>query len=294
MPEMAENSPPDTVVGTLIWRTTGGVICGATPRVTRMRRCRRRSHVVRQAQLHGLGAVGDRAAADGDDEVGAGLARHRRRRDHRLARRVRGHVVEQRRRSARRAPARSLRSRRSRGSACPTPSGRRAGRRAGPSAADCLRRRDAEHDLVHIAENDTASMHAPVLPDNSSCFCKDSLAEPTSLVMCEDAGALSAPFPRLRGEGWGEGGSPRGSRQFDSRRVPLTRRERGEAKERSLSLSTRHPARASSEPCAHFGLEEFMIETHLVAPAGTGVPCIFRGFDARTWDEWTGRKRAVC
>jgi len=35
--------------------------------------------------------------------------------------------------------------------------------------------------------------------------------------------AHCAPSPRLRGEGWGEGESPQGRWQLDSRRVPLTR-----------------------------------------------------------------------
>jgi hypothetical protein len=49
--------------------------------------------------------------------------------------------------------------------------------------------------------------------------------------------AHCAPSPRLRGEGWGEGESPQGRWQLDSRRVPLTRRfaptsprKRGEVK----------------------------------------------------------------
>ncbi|MEY9122024.1 hypothetical protein ABIA03_006060 [Bradyrhizobium yuanmingense] len=48
---------------------------------------------------------------------------------------------------------------------------------------------------------------------------------------------LHAPSPRLRGEGLGEEESPQVRRQFDSRRVPLTRRyaptsprKRGEVK----------------------------------------------------------------
>src|SRR3954464_11521018 len=48
------------------------------------------------------------------------------------------------------------------------------------------------------------------------------------------------------------------------------------------------------EHCARFGLEVFINSTHLVAPAGKRVPCFFRGFHVRTWDEWTGRKRAIC
>ena len=34
--------------------------------------------------------------------------------------------------------------------------------------------------------------------------------------------------------------------------------------------------------------------THVVSPAGRRLPCVFRGFYARTWDDWTGRKRAIC
>jgi hypothetical protein len=47
-----------------------------------------------EAELYGFRAVGDRAAADGDDEVGIGLARRIGGGDHGLARRVRWHGVE--------------------------------------------------------------------------------------------------------------------------------------------------------------------------------------------------------
>ena len=52
-------------------------------------------YVIGEAQLHRLGAVGDRAAADGDDQIGLRFPRHGGRLDHRLPRGVRRHVVEQ-------------------------------------------------------------------------------------------------------------------------------------------------------------------------------------------------------
>ncbi len=65
------NSPPAIVVGTLIWRTPGGASGGATPFTTRMLSIARdRADFVGEAKLHRLGAIGDRAAADGDDEIG--------------------------------------------------------------------------------------------------------------------------------------------------------------------------------------------------------------------------------
>ena len=50
--------------------------------------------VVRQAELHRLGAVGDRAAVDRDDQVGPDLPRRRRSFDHRAARCMRRHSVQ--------------------------------------------------------------------------------------------------------------------------------------------------------------------------------------------------------
>ena len=90
-PAMPENSPADSVVGIETWRTVGGCHIGVA------RACRAPStvrDVVGEAELNGLGAVGDRAAAQGDDQVGFGLARLRRRGDDRRARRVRRHLVE--------------------------------------------------------------------------------------------------------------------------------------------------------------------------------------------------------
>ncbi len=79
-PALAENSPPAIVVG------------HADLAHRRCRHRRRRAlhganavhvvdvaNVVGEAKLHGFGAVGDRAAADRDDKVGIGVARHARR-----------------------------------------------------------------------------------------------------------------------------------------------------------------------------------------------------------------------
>src|ERR1700759_4733722 len=76
-PALAENSPPAIVVGTLIWRTFGAFIGADAP------------DIVGETKLHGLGPVGDRAATDGDDQVGIDVARHLSRGDHGFPRRVR-------------------------------------------------------------------------------------------------------------------------------------------------------------------------------------------------------------
>ena len=92
---MALNSPPAMVVGTLIWRTEGAAqrrrdaLVGADP-VDIFDA----ADIVGEANLHRLGAVGDRAAADGDDEVGVGGAGLIGRGDDALARRVRRHRIE--------------------------------------------------------------------------------------------------------------------------------------------------------------------------------------------------------
>ena len=94
-PAIALNSPPAIVVGTLIWRTDGCIhgrrdaLVGADP-VDVVDA----ANIVGEAELHGLGAVGDRAAADGDDEIGVGGAGLLGGGDHGLARRVRRHRIE--------------------------------------------------------------------------------------------------------------------------------------------------------------------------------------------------------
>ena len=90
-PAISLNSPPAIVVGTLIWRTVGGLIIGgATPLRTRMSSMPSTvADIVGKAKLHRLGAVGDRAAAHGDDQVGLGFTRLVGRGDHRFARRMR-------------------------------------------------------------------------------------------------------------------------------------------------------------------------------------------------------------
>ena len=97
---MALNSPADKVVGTVICRSAGALQGGGpsgavrfldrTHAVERLRGV----DIVRKAQLHRLGAVGDRAAADGRDQIGADLARRRGGLDHGAPRRVRRHPVE--------------------------------------------------------------------------------------------------------------------------------------------------------------------------------------------------------
>ena len=126
----------------------------------------RPSDAVGQAELHRLGGVGDGAAADGDDQVGAGLAGHCRGLDHRLARRVRRHAVEHRRAPgcpARRGPARSPAVSRLR-VPLTIRSTRSAPARSASSATAWAAGR-AEHDFVHPAEDDAAACgHGAFLP----------------------------------------------------------------------------------------------------------------------------------
>src|SRR6476620_5021176 len=72
-PAMALNSPPAIVVGTLIWRTAGAFIGGVTPLWVRILfDILDRANVIGEAELHRSGAVGDRAAAYGNNEIGTG------------------------------------------------------------------------------------------------------------------------------------------------------------------------------------------------------------------------------
>ncbi len=94
-PAVAENSPPAIVVGTLIWRTVGrlelrrSAAPGPDPvDVVGV------ADIVGKAELDRLGAVGDRTAADGHDQVSPGGAGLVGRGNHRRARRMRRHRVE--------------------------------------------------------------------------------------------------------------------------------------------------------------------------------------------------------
>src|SRR5262245_1017573 len=71
-------------------RADGAV--GALDRAQRVH-CIRGADVVGKAHLHGLGAVRDRAAADGDDEIGSDRTRLFRGPEHRRAGRVRRHAI---------------------------------------------------------------------------------------------------------------------------------------------------------------------------------------------------------
>lgn len=115
---------------------------------------------VGETELHGLGAVSDRAPANGDDQVGARLSRRMSGCDHRLARRVCGHGIEQP--GAARAERLhdfcdlvGLTVQRARdhqeGATRPQPI---------HLADDGFSCRMAEHDLLNRAVNDTSLMHA--------------------------------------------------------------------------------------------------------------------------------------
>ena len=126
--------------------------------------------VVGEAKLHRLGAVGDRAAADGHDQVGIGIARLLGCRDHGLARRVLRHRVEDRGAAAAQraldlldlvglASERARHHQEGAGLLQPVHLGH-----------DRFRSRLAEHDLIHRAEYDTPSVHALVLPGRFRCI----------------------------------------------------------------------------------------------------------------------------
>ena len=94
-PAIEVNSPPAIVVGALIWRTVGAFNAGDAPPTARILSMPSTSRdIIGEAELHRLGAVGDRSAADGDDEIGLGGAGLIGGRDHGRARRVRRHRVE--------------------------------------------------------------------------------------------------------------------------------------------------------------------------------------------------------
>jgi hypothetical protein len=121
------------------------------------------SDIVGEAQLHCLGAVSDRAAADGDDEIGVRCARGFACGDHGLAWRVLRHRIEDAHaaRSERRLNLVDLVG------LAPQRAGDHQegaeGREPVHLRDNSLGRRLAEHDLVHGAENDTPFVHT-VLP----------------------------------------------------------------------------------------------------------------------------------
>ena len=117
----------------------------------------RRADAVRQAELHRLGRVGDRAAADGHDQVGPGRAGHLRRLDDRPAGRMGRHAVEHRRApgSQRGADPLDLPRFPVQRAAAHQEHALRSG--APDQIGDRLGRRRPEHHLVHPAEHDAAA-----------------------------------------------------------------------------------------------------------------------------------------
>ncbi|MHC2510439.1 hypothetical protein ACVII1_005677 [Bradyrhizobium elkanii] len=149
-----------------------------------------RRDVVGEAKLHRLGAVGDRAAADRDDQIRFRAARLLRRRDDRGARRMRRHLVEGADAAGpqRRANLLDLvglavqRARHHQKGAL--------GAQPVQLLDDGLTRGPPEHDLVHGAEYDTASMHAPVLPQHGPpCW------RPFAARLAEEIGAVIRVLP---------------------------------------------------------------------------------------------------
>jgi len=118
------------------------------------------ANIVGEADLHRLGAVGDRAAAHRDDEIGIGGAGLFGSRDHPLPRRMRPHRIESAHatRAERRSDFLDLV-----GFAVE----RAADHQKGAASAHAVHLRDhslrggsPENHLVHGAENDTALVHA--------------------------------------------------------------------------------------------------------------------------------------
>jgi hypothetical protein len=133
--------------------------------------------------LHRLGAISDRTTADGDDQVGPGLAGLVGGGNDRRARRVRGHLVEDAdaTRAHRLAYILDLA-----GFAVERPAHHQEGALGAEPVKlldDGLRGMAAEHDLVHGAEYDTALVHACPPED---LFVPVKLAEEICGVMPED------------------------------------------------------------------------------------------------------------
>ena len=126
--------------------------------------------IVGKAKLDGLGAVGDRAAADGDDQVGVGGAGLLGCGDHRRARRMRRHRVEGGGMARAQSAADFLDFV---GLAVEGP----ADHQEGAGRAHAIHLLDnsfgggsPEHDLLHGAEYDTPFMHA--CPPRTFWLCK--------------------------------------------------------------------------------------------------------------------------
>ncbi len=159
------------VVGTLIWRTSRRIHVrrDALDRPDPVDGIDA-ADIIGEAKLHGLGAVGDRAAAHGDDEIGIGGAGLLGGGDDGLARRVRRHRIEGPGVSRPQAFADFL------------DLGGRAVERAADHqegaahaqtvdlSGDRVRGRAAENNLVHGAENDTPLVHDDC-PPGTAWFC---------------------------------------------------------------------------------------------------------------------------
>ena len=137
------------------------------------------ANVIGKAKLHRLGAVRDRAAADRDDEVGAGAARLLGGGNDGRARRVRRHRIEG-------ADAAGPERFPDLVDLVGGPVERAADHQEGAVRAqavhlayDRLGGGAAEHDLVHGAENDTPAVHDDCPPGTSlACWClANNLAE---------------------------------------------------------------------------------------------------------------------
>ncbi len=164
--------------------------------------------IVGEAELHRFGTIRDRAAADGDDQVGLGIARLLGCRDDRGARRMRRHPVED---ADAAGPERLADSFDLIGLAVQCARDHQEGAlRAQPVQLldDGFTGGPPEHDLVHGAKYDTASVHAPLLPqDGPPCRRRfaERLAEEIGVVIRAAAGgrndraAYSAVVPAKAG-----------------------------------------------------------------------------------------------
>ncbi len=188
-PASALNSPPAIVVGTLIWRTEGAAISGTTPLLAPDPvDIIDGTNVIGEAKLHRLGAIGDRATADGNDQIGVGGAGLLGGGDDGFAGGVRRHRIESCRATGPKAVADLLDLAGLAVKGAADHQKRAAGAQTIHLLDDRLRGRTPENNLIHGAENDTSLMHVLVLPEYFGFVgsLEGRLAEEIQDVMPED------------------------------------------------------------------------------------------------------------
>ena len=165
-PAPAENSPADNVVGIAIMRTPGGLDLRALGRAVsrdpgaEIIELFGRADRVAETQPDHLRRIGDRAAADRDDQIGAGLARHIGRGDDIGARGVRADLGAGPGKAVAEHPPQTVRHRSVSRAKVPLAMHKN---RAGVEPVDLLRqrlgKRCAENDILHLRKAVDAAQH---------------------------------------------------------------------------------------------------------------------------------------